>query len=85
MSKRKNKSRLIKADVNVILELQRKAVAYESYILVLEHMSNTCNEEPSLVVFNTPLDEKVEQAYENLITLRKIAKENEKGNVSEGA
>lgn len=85
MSKRKNKSSLIKADVNVILELQRKAVAYESYIQVLTHMSSISNEEPGLILFDTPLDEGVAIAYDNLRNLRKIVKEHEKGNVSEGA
>lgn len=33
MSKRRNKSRLTKADVNVICEMQRKIDAYEDFII----------------------------------------------------
>lgn len=73
MSKRKNKSRFTKTDVNTICELQRKIDAYESYILCLFHISKkgTKPDTPIVVLRDTDMDEWLGMAVENIWKMKR--------------
>ena len=76
MSRKKNKSRLTKADINTICEMQRKIDAYESYILGLCAHSNL-NKETEHVVLKrgTDIDDYVDLTWRNIKHLKILAAE----------
>lgn len=60
MSKRKNKSRLAKTDINTICEMQRKIDAYESYIIGMSGLIGRDDRKDYIVVMQgTPMDDLV--------------------------
>ena len=73
MSKRKNKSRLTKTDINTICEMQRKIDAYESYIIGLCGLIQRWNDNTRYIVLiqDTPMDDWVNQAFNELEEMKK--------------
>ena len=64
MSKRRNKSRLMKTDVNIICEMQRKIDAYESYIVGLCGLIQHEGKEDRIVILqDTEMDKWVNEAF----------------------
>ena len=74
MSKRSNKSRFVKSDVNRICELQRTIDAYESYIMCLVS-SIQHKYEPDyrlgVLMKGTDMDGWVDEGWNNLRELKK--------------
>ena len=73
MSKRRNRSRLTRTDVNTICELQRKIDVYESYIFCLLHHSkkDTPPGQPFTIMRGTDMDDWVDMAVENIWKMKK--------------
>lgn len=87
MSKRRNKSRLTKADVNTICEMQRKITAYENYIIAMCAMIQRRDEmiEPVLLLNDTPMDEGMNTAWKGLRGMKKELLELKKTKFAEDA
>ena len=73
MSKRRNKSRLTKADVNTICEMQRKITAYENYIVAMCSMIQNRDilNEPVLLLNDTPMDCWMNESWKGLREMKK--------------
>jgi len=76
MSRKKNKSRLTKTDINTICEMQRKIDVYESYILGLCAHSNLNLEKEHVVLMRgTELDDFVNLTWRRIKQLKVLAAE----------
>ena len=73
MSKKRNKSRLTKTDVNTICEMQKKIDAYENYIVsmceMIRHKDNMS--EPVFLLCYTPMDEWMDDSWRRLREMKK--------------
>ena len=75
MSKKRKKSRFTKTDVNTICEMQKKIDAYESYIMGLAGFSSptkTTEKNYVILLHNTDMDDWVQQAWENIETMKYV-------------
>ena len=71
-SRRKNKSRLTRTDVNTICEMQRKIDAYESYIKGLFGLAQRENPTERLVFLcGTDFDDEVNQCWRYIKEMKK--------------
>ena len=68
MSKRRNKSRFTKTDVNTICAMQRKIDAYESYIMALAGGTspNKDIKQLAVIIIGTDMDDWVSMAWNNI-------------------
>lgn len=73
MSKKREKSRLTKTDVNTICEMQRKITAYENYIVAMSEMIRHKDNmsEPVLLLNDTPMDDFMNDAWRGLREMKK--------------
>ena len=72
MSKRKNKSRLTKTDVNAICEMQRKIDAYEDLIMGLcGYIQHEADKKYVVILKGTDMDEWVISAWQKFTELMK--------------
>lgn len=87
MSKRRNKSRLTKADVNTICEMQRKITAYENYIVAMCSMIQNRGilNEPALLLNDTPMDDLMNESWKWLREMKKELLELKKTKFAEDA
>ena len=79
MSKRRNKSRFTKTDVNTICEMQRKISAYESYIIAIYGHTRPNHNGSCFIKQGTDMDEWVEMTFQNIDRMReeiRIARRN---------
>lgn len=66
MSKRRNKSRLTKTDVNTICEMQRKIDAYEDFILSIAMFAKNGKHVPAPFQRGTDFDDYMNMAWVNV-------------------
>ena len=74
MSKKRNKSRFTKTDVNTLCEMQRKIDAYEDFIVAIcgmtQHKSTAMRY--ICLIKGTDMDEWMEMAWKNVQELIKV-------------
>ena len=80
MGKKRNRSRLIKSDVNSICQMQRKIDAYENYIIALA--GHSCQKKDTqkyvVCVMGTDMDDWANMAFNNITKMKEKLSEYEK-------